>query len=53
MISPCTYSETSSVIIPSSIASSILVPQNVHGNVKLQSIKEGEYGILVRQPIPW
>ena len=53
VISPGTYFKTSSVIIPLSIASSILLPQDDLGNIKLQPIRDGDYAILVCKPVLW
>lgn len=53
VISPGTYSNQSRVVIPSSIASAILIPKIVDGVVRLETLIEGDYAVLVRQPVLW
>ena len=53
VISPAPHSNESQVYVPHHIANSTKVPHVENGVVVSSSIKDGDYGILVRQPVLW
>ena len=53
VISPDVHNDESTVSIPHHIASAIKVPHVRNGVVQTSCIEDGDYGILVRQPVLW
>ena len=53
VISPDIHNDESTISIPSHIADSIKIPHVHNGVVQVSSIDDGDYGILVRQPVLW
>ncbi len=53
VISPAPHCDETIVYIPHHIASSTKVPHVENGIVVSSPIKDGDYGILVRQPVLW
>lgn len=53
VISPTSHSLDSIVYIPQHIAESTKVPDIINGVVTESCVNDGDYGILVRQPVLW
>ncbi len=53
VISPRPHNDESTVYIPQHIANAMRVPEVVNGRVVACPVRDGDYGILVRQPVLW
>ena len=53
VISPIVHHDESTIYIPSHSADSIKIPHVHNGIVQVSSIKDGDFGVLVRQPVLW
>lgn len=53
VISPSQHNDESIVYIPSHIAKAVRIPSVRNGIVQASCVEDGDYGILVRQPVLW
>jgi hypothetical protein len=53
VISAIPHTDQSTISIPQHIAGAIRVPHVINGRVVVSPVRDGDYGILVRQPVLW